>query len=506
MIAVILISAGLAYFLSLPFASVLQGGGYRLSALLRAKRALVSCAVYFAVSTTVESIVLYFTDGLVAFAITAVLYLFTGAFVLYIHRKMRIAMHFTRRLIRLLIAFVLLYILLFIGLTFLSMSGLWATTPVIAPFLLMATACILSPFEKRNNRRYVQKAAARFADCSATKIGVTGSYGKTGVKHYLEKLLSVSYVTLVTPENYNTPLGIAKTVGEMTGKEEMLVLEMGARRRGDIAELCDIVCPDIGVITGIAPQHLETFHSIEEIMKEKNVLAERVVKEKTVFYNLTDPLVRKLYEEREGKKLGVGYKDAEYIISEEHFDNEGSSFVLSDGERCIKVKLPAVGKSCVVNFALAAAVSIECGILWESVAEIARESYAPAHRFEIVKRGDVTVIDDSYNINPIGAAAALDSLAAFAGERKVVYTSGIVELGEQEERYNRELGEHLAKVADLAIVCEGRYGDAIVRGIGNKTKVIRVRDTREASALFGRVLGKGDVLLIMSDLPRDYLL
>ena len=159
-----------------------------------------------------------------------------------------------------------------------------------------------------------------------------------------------------------------------------------------------------------------------------------------------------------------------------------------------------------VNFALAAAVSIECGIPWESVAEIARESYAPAHRFEIVKRGDVTVIDDSYNINPIGAAAALDSLAAFAGERKVVYTSGIVELGEQEERYNRELGEHLAKVADLAIVCEGRYGDAIVRGIGNKTKVIRVRDTREASVLFGRVLRKGDVLLIMSDLPRDYLL
>ena len=120
MIALILISAGFAYFLSLPFASVLQGGGYRLSALLRAKRPLVASAVYFVLTTTVECLVLFYMRGWIAFAITALLYLAMGVFVLCIHRKMRIVMHFTHRLIRLLVAFVLVYILLFLPLHFFS--------------------------------------------------------------------------------------------------------------------------------------------------------------------------------------------------------------------------------------------------------------------------------------------------------------------------------------------------------------------------------------------------
>ncbi|HAE88785.1 MAG TPA: hypothetical protein DCG79_02820, partial [Clostridiales bacterium] len=223
MIATILISAGLTYFLSLPFASVLQGGGYRLKALLRAKKELLACALYFSFVAAAESVVILRFPFVLVCVWTSVFYLFTGAFVFLVHRKMRIDMHYTPRLVRLLIATTALYILGFIGLFFLSFNGLWAVTPALAPLFLALSAQVILPVEKANNRRYIRKAKASLSETRATKIGVTGSYGKTSVKHYLEGLLSAKYFTLVSPENYNTPLGVARTMQEATGREEMLV-------------------------------------------------------------------------------------------------------------------------------------------------------------------------------------------------------------------------------------------------------------------------------------------
>ncbi len=507
MIACIVISAGLAYYLALPFASLLQSAGYRIRALSRAKSSLISCAVYFALTLIAELLALFFAGKVLCVALTVLLYVGTAIFTYFTHRSMRMGYHFTRRLVRLLIAFVILYSGLVVGLYFLPLVALCAVTPTMAPFLLALTHFALSPFEKANNLRYIRNASARLICSSAVRIGITGSYGKTSVKHYLERLLSRRYVTLVTPENYNTPLGIAKTVETMSGKEEMLVLEMGARKRGDISELCEMTHPDIGVITGIAPQHLETFGSIDDVLREKNVLAQSVPADSAVFYNLTDALVRKLYDAREGKKIGVGYEDAEYLIKDVTFDAEGSYFTLSKGEDAVRISLPCVGKACVIDFALAAAVAIEWGVSRDDVSLTAKSCAAPSHRFEIVKKAPITVIDDSYNINPVGASVALDTLQAFGKGRKVVYTSGIVELGREEEKYNVALGRHIARVASLAIVCEGRYGDAVVRGMaGTGIPVLRVKDTKQASETFSRVLRQGDVLLIMSDLPREYLL
>ena len=504
----IVISAGLAYFLALPFGSLLQGGGYRLNALLRAKKHLIICAAYFAVSSATETLICLFLSGVGAFVLTMGMYVCTGLFVFCIHRSMRLGIHFTHRLIRSLIVFILLYVLLFVWLFFTSVKGLWATTPAVAPFVLALSGAIMNPIEKANNQRYVDRAAKRLAQMSAFKIGITGSYGKTSVKRYLEQLLSVRFTTLASPENYNTPLGLAKTVETASGKEQMLVLEMGARRQGDIQELCEMVNPDLGIITGIAPQHLETFGSLENVIKEKGRLGESVHQDKFVFYNLTDPYVRLLYESRKGKKIGVGYENADYVISETVFDKNGSAFTLSKGDERHRIVLPCVGLACVINSALAIAVAVELGVSWECCVAAARSLYEPAHRFEMVKSGDVTVIDDSYNINPVGAEVALESLALFEGERKIVYTSGIVEGGEREREINRALGKKIAEVASIVLVCEGRYGDAVVQGIGQEasTEIIRVQNTEEASVLFGKILKRGDVLLIMSDLPRDYLL
>ena len=508
MILSIVISAGLAYFLSLPFASVLQGGRYRLSALLRAKKQSLACLLYFVLSAAACLGVWLCLSGVPTKIATFFLYVTTGLFVFLTYEKMRIGMHFTHRLVRLLVFCIFLYVALFIGLFFLSLSCFWAVTPALSPFVLALSALILGPIEKRNNDRYIRRVKSVLQSLSATKIAVTGSYGKTSVKSYLELLLSAKYATLASPENYNTPLGVAKTMEQATGREEMFVLEMGARRKGDILELCEMVRPDIGVITGIAPQHLETFGSIENVLAEKSVLEKSVAEQNPVFYNLTDPLVRSLYEKRQGKKMGVGYEDADYLISDVRFSAQGSSFALSKGDKTERITMPCVGAACVVNFSLAAAVALDLGVSWEDIVLAAKRAYPPAHRFDVVKSGDVTVIDDSYNVNPVGASVALDSLKLFEGKRKIVYTSGMVELGKEEENLNFALGEKIANIASVAIVAEGRYGDAVARGIKAKGNVAlyRVPDTKAASALFSTILKKGDVLLIMSDLPRDYLL
>ena len=324
----------------------------------------------------------------------------------------------------------------------------------------------------------------------------------------MDGLLRLKYNTLATPENFNTPAGIAKTMQQATGREQALVLEMGARHTGDIKELCDIVHPNAGIITGIAPQHLETFKSVETIMQEKNELANAVPNGCTVFYNLTDHFVRKLYDKRQGNKIGMGYDNADYILSDIEITVDGSTFVLSNEKKRVQITTPCVGLAAVIDLSIAAIVAAEQGVSWESIVGGAKRLYSPSHRFEVVRRGDVTVIDDSYNINPVGAAVALDSLCYFQGERKIVYTSGIVELGVAEEELNFALGKKIASTSQVAIVCEGRYGDAVTRGIKalGGAKVYRVRDTQEATALFENILQRGDVLLIMSDLPREYML
>lgn len=505
----IVISAGLAYFLSLPFVAVLQGGNYRVKTLSRAKRWIIICLFYFFLCGGISLLLSFFCGKIPLKILTLFLCGATGCFVALIHHAMKIRLTFTNRVARLLICSTLLYAFLFVWLGFTSFYALSAATPALVPFTLALSAGIVNPLERKNNARYLKKTQLKLNATSAIKIGVTGSYGKTSVKVALETLLSKRFATLVTPSNYNTPLGVAKTMEGASGKEEILVIEMGARREGEIRELCELVSPTIGVITGIAPQHLETFGSLDAIRAEKGELAKSIPEEGTVYYNLTDPEVQALYDARSGKKVGVGFEAAEYLISDLEITARGSVFRLQkEAEEC-EVHIPAIGIAAIVNFSLAAAVAHDLGMSLSEIAAVGERFYPASHRFEIVRSGDVTVIDDSYNINPVGANAALQSLSHFAAERRIVYTSGMVELGKEEASLNRALGKSIARCASYAIVCAGRYGDLVAEGIREENPdlpILRVKDTAEASARFKTLLRKGDVLLIMSDLPRDYLL
>lgn len=511
MIGALFISAVIAYFYSLPFLSLLQGGNYRVQTyLIRAERYIVFSSLYFfSLAVTIlltEWLLLSVWRYLYYILLSAV----TIGVVFAVKAKMRMPLTRTKRWLRLSVGTVGLYLLFFFGLLFGRGAYLLSVTPALVPIIVPLASAIISPFEKRNNAKYILEAKKKISESHARVIGITGSYGKTSVKNDLKGLLSAKYEVLASPANYNTPLGVAKTMQGASGKEEILIFEMGARQTGDIRELCDITSPDIGIITGVAPQHLETFGSLQEIVREKESLAYAIPQEGMVFFNTTDPYVREMYERFQGNKIGVGEDKGEYLISETRVTAKGMTFRLSKGREFLDFALPIWGRAAVVDFALSAAVAWELGVDLEDLVRGGSALSPSPHRFEVMTQGDVTILDDSYNINPVGAAAALDTLSAFPAERRIVYCSGMVELGREEEELNASLGRQLASVADEVILGGGKYGEMVAAGLTDAGyplhKIRRVCDTAEASALFKGFLKKGDVLLVMSDLPRDYLI
>jgi len=508
MIGALFLSVGIGYFFSLSFAAVLQGSNYRLSLYFRrAWRYLLLASVWFAVTAAPLMIAELRLNTPLRYLVAFFAYLATSAYLFLLSKRMRMHVVVTNRLLRLLVVSVLVSLLVFAWIYLTPFRILWSISPALSPLVLPLAALLAAPLEKRNNKRYVTRAAATLRTHSCMKIGITGSYGKTTVKRDLEKLLSTAYKTLATPENYNTPLGIAKTVSLMNGDEEIFIAEMGARRRGDIKELVEMVCPAIGIITGVAPQHLETFGTLDEVIREKEELSFGTA-DGIAYFNVSDPLVRAMYDRRAYAKVSVGYENADYEIQDLTFSEQGSTFTLAHGEDSLSIVLSQIGRAAVEDFALAAAVALDLGVESEVVLRAAKELTSAPHRQQIVRQGGLIILDDSYNINPMGAAAALDTLAALPAKRRIIYTCGMVELGGEEEALNRAFGRQIAEVCDVAIVQSGRYGDAVVRGIEEKggVRVFRVRDTAEATSLFPSVLETGDVLLITSDLPRDYLI
>lgn len=511
MIGFLFLSAAIAHFYSLPFAAILQGAGYRTRVYFkRCGKFCVFSLLYFVVLAPV----VVWIEGFFALRFRWVFFLcalLSTALVLFVvSKKIGIEGKFTHRLIRLSIGHIVCYLLFLFALAFTPLRVLWCVAPSLSPFVFAIASLVLQPFERKNNARYVARAKGKLEKMKAVKIGVTGSYGKTSVKVLLNRFLSLSFNVLSTPENYNTPLGIAKSLQNASGEEDFFIAEMGARRKGDIAELCALVSPDLGIVTGIAPQHLETFGSVENIMAEKGELPASVPENGFVFYNVADDRVRSLSEKRVGGKKTVGFENADYLIENYRCSADGISFdLVQEGERLPLVS-PLLGRGAAVDLALAAAVAVELGVKKEKLIEEAKRMRPAPHRLEAIKRGDVLILDDGYNANPIGVCTALETLRTIEGKRKIVYTSGIVELGKEEVSINVRIGEEIAKVADVAIVCAGKFGDLVTRGLHSsdfpEEKIFRVKDTEEATALFGRVLQAGDVLLITSDLPRDYRL
>lgn len=368
-----------------------------------------------------------------------------------------------------------------------------ALFPLLLPFLLAASNLCMKLYEIPHTRAFLRRAKKTIEESGCVKVGITGSFGKTSVKHFAAGLLSEKYRVIATPASFNTPAGIAKCVNGGGLDCEIFLAEMGARKRGDIAELTDMVCPSVVVITGICPQHLETFGSVEAIAEEKGKIVKYA--EKVILGETAAAL------DRGGKLFGrdFGCEDVRCTA-------EGTSFDLVLGGERAHVETPLLGRHAAEDLALAAALAYELGM---SVSEIAARipALGPVpHRLERMDRRGLVILDDSYNSNVAGAKDAVDTLKLFGG-RKCAVTPGLVELGELEEAENERLGARLAGLDLVILVGETRVL-AVRRGYlqaGGKEEALRVVPTLEkAQKILGEELAAGDAVLFLNDLPDKY--
>jgi UDP-N-acetylmuramoyl-tripeptide--D-alanyl-D-alanine ligase len=386
---------------------------------------------------------------------------------------------------------------------------------LVAPVVVPAANWLLRPVQRAINGRFLRAAAARLAEVKPIVIGITGSYGKTSTKHFLQAILSQRYRTLMTPGSYNTYMGVCRVINEqLTADHEVFVVEMAAYGRGEIREIADLVRPRIGILTAIGPQHLEWFGTIENVEATKYELIESLIPGGAAVFNADDPRCRALADRTTHVKVlrfGISASAPLRVRAEEiTHGRQGLSFVLVDdsGARAA-VTTRLLGRHNVLNILAAAAAALELGLSLDEVAAGAARLAAPEHRLQLLNgAGGVTVIDDAYNSNPEGAAQALDVLRQFTTGQRVLVTPGLVELGPLQEEANKTFGRQAAAVCDHVILVGPAQTRPIRAGLDEAGfaagRITPVNTLQEAAGVLQRILQPGDVVLFENDLPDQY--
>lgn len=382
----------------------------------------------------------------------------------------------------------------------------------ISPLFLLLANFLLKPVEKVINNKYYSEAADILKSNKDLKvIGITGSYGKTSTKHFLYHLLKQKYETVMTPGSFNTLLGVIRTTREtLKPYTQIFIAEMGAKQPGDIREICDLVHPSIGIITSIGEQHLETFKSVENVLKTKFELVDSLPADGLAVVNDTNPIVDTL--KIDGKEvIYYGKEEDVYRISDLRYTGNGTTFTFEgpDGLRQ-ELKTPLIGEANITNLLGSIIVAKKLNL---SDAEI---KYAVAtvpqveHRLQVSHTPNgFTIIDDAFNSNPSGASMALDVLKSMVTDgKRIIITPGMIELGDMQVEKNREFGRKIGETADIAIIVGHYNRDAILEGLAqtdiDRNSVFAVETFAEGQKLMLTKVGKGDVVLYENDLPDTF--
>ncbi len=392
-----------------------------------------------------------------------------------------------------------------------ALLGCWCMSHV----LILGANAVLSPLEKSITRRYYDEAKTILRSMPGLRIiGVTGSYGKTTTKHYLYRILSEQFDTLMTPGSYNTTLGVVRTVREMLKPyHQVFIVEMGAKNIGDIKEICDLVEPWGGIVTAVGPQHLESFKTIENVQATKFELVDSLPSDGLAVINndferIADRPVKNVKCIRYAVKNTEG---ADYVAEDISYGPDGTRFTVVDkstGHR-LALRTHLVGECNISNLLGAVAMARYLGVPDDRIAYAVEKIEQVEHRLSIKRvPGGLTIIDDAFNSNPVGSAMALDVLAAMQQGKRFLITPGMIELGDEQFELNRAFGEKAASSCDIAIVVGEYNREAILRGLedgGMPTEAIRPVDSfAQAQQLLTSMASAGDTVLYENDLPDTF--
>jgi UDP-N-acetylmuramoyl-tripeptide--D-alanyl-D-alanine ligase len=385
----------------------------------------------------------------------------------------------------------------------------------LAAALTLAANIILIPVQSAINRSYVNKAKANLRAVNPTVVGLTGSFGKTSTKYFLEALIRDSVPTLMTPQSFNSFLGIIRVLNEnLRPGVQVFIAEMGAYRPGDIKELADLVHPTIGILTAIGPSHLERFGTVDAVERTKYELIQSLPPTGLGVFNMDDPRCRRLSFTTPQPHVGYGLdntlEDLDVWATDIRMTPQGMTFSIhTKAHGSTDVRTPVLGKHNVSNILACVCVALHLGVPLDTLRRRMNSLESAPHRLQLIKgTGGVTVIDDSYNSNPIGAAAALEVLSQFQSGKRILITPGMVELGSKQESENEKFGELAATSADFVFLIAGASSEAIHRGLRNKgfpeASIRDCNELTEATNELPKIVSAGDVVLFANDLPDLY--
>ncbi len=372
---------------------------------------------------------------------------------------------------------------------------------------------LLKPVEKHINQKYYDDARRIIESMSDLKvIGITGSYGKTSTKHYLNRILQEKYNVLMTPGSYNTLMGVIRTVREMMKPyDEIFICEMGAKNIGDIKEICDLVHPSIGIITAVGEQHLESFKTIENVQRTKFELVDALPKDGMAFLNDDFAYVaNRPVDSAEAVRYAMTEKGANsYYVKNLRYAEDGTDFTLVGpfGEADFHTRL--IGEFNISNLIPAIAVAIYLDVPMQSIKLAVSKIEQVEHRLSVKRTpGGITIIDDAFNSNPDGSRMALEVLREMKKGQRIIVTPGMIELGEKQWEYNNRFGKKIAGCADVAIIVGAYNRDAILEGLKEgempESKVVAVDTFADAQRYLSSIMKAGDTVLYENDLPDTF--
>lgn len=472
-------------------------------------------AIAFFISSILITLKLYF----IQLVFIAVCLIFSVSNAKNLQNKSIKKLVFTGRVKRLYSSVILIFLILISVFAFFQ-KGFTASISVFLLFLLSFISPITAliawtvtlPVEKAFTKWYINDAKKILKNRRNLKvIGITGSYGKTTTKFILTRILSEKYNTLCTPQSFNTPMGVVRTVREMLKPQtEIFVCEMGAKNVGDIKEICDIVNPQYAMITSVGAQHLETFKSVDNVYKTKFELADAVKQNNG--YTFVNGDSKEIIGRINKENYSVYGTDStfDYKAEDITYGRYGSKFTVNLGEEKIDLTSKLLGLHSIINITGAVGIAHKLGVSAEDIKYAVASLKPTEHRLEMKPyiNGSV-MIDDAYNANPEGSLEAVRVLGSFDGMKKVVITPGLIELGDKEYDCNYALGLECAKICDIIIFVGKNRSKPMVDAVNttefNKENMFVASSFKEASKIFSRFADNNTAVLIENDLPDNYL-
>lgn len=323
-------------------------------------------------------------------------------------------------------------------------------------------------------------------------VGITGSTGKTTSKEFTAECLAAKYNTLKNKSSYNSLTGVPLTLFNLSNSNEVCVLEIGANQVGEIKRLSEIAYPQVGVITNIAPCHLEAFKTVEGVLAEKSQLLYKTDK---AIVNGDDPLLGNLKPipplPKDVFKFGIK-NDKLDLVAKGIELNEGIKFKVND----VEFNLPFIGIHNVYNALTAISVGLHFKVSLPQMADALRKSQPMKHRDEIINIKGIYIIDSTYNANPFSMRAAIQELCNIKNNgRKIVILGDMLELGENSEKFHESIGKFLEEQGINIVIGIGNMAKSYVKGW--TPEIARdFKSTEEAIEFLNTFLKKGDRVLV----------